>query len=169
MALVVLAGFQLLTAPGASASPYCGITWGSQPRAAGTGAPAGSYGGVSTGQHDCYDRLVVRTDAPVSSWAVRYADGLGEWAPGGAQLEVTVGAGYGVSHTWLFHYPLAQVPSYRTFRSLVAGSASEVRTSVWLGVRARLPFRAFVLPGPGAGSRLVVDVAHEWCTTGTTC
>ena len=34
------------------------------------------------------------------------------------------------------------------------------------GVRARLPFRAFVLPGPGTGSRLVVDVGHQWCATG---
>jgi hypothetical protein len=31
-----------------------------------------------------------------------------------------------------------------------------------LGVRARLPFRAFVLAGPADGSRLVVDVAHRW-------
>lgn len=30
------------------------------------------------------------------------------------------------------------------------------------GVRARLPFRVFVLDGPGSGSRLVVDVAHRW-------
>ena len=31
-----------------------------------------------------------------------------------------------------------------------------------LGVRARLPFRVFTLDGPGAGSRLVIDVAHRW-------
>ncbi len=35
-------------------------------------------------------------------------------------------------------------------------------TNFKLGVRARLPFRTFVLPGPGSGSRLVVDVAHRW-------
>jgi hypothetical protein len=29
-------------------------------------------------------------------------------------------------------------------------------------VRARLPFRVFSLAGPGAGSRLVIDVAHRW-------
>jgi hypothetical protein len=38
----------------------------------------------------------------------------------------------------------------------------EGQTTLGLGVRARLPFRAFVLPGPGSGSRLVVDVAHRW-------
>ena len=36
------------------------------------------------------------------------------------------------------------------------------QTTLGLGVRARLPFRAFVLAGPGDGSRLVVDVAHLW-------
>ncbi|ADG76293.1 hypothetical protein Cfla_3416 [Cellulomonas flavigena DSM 20109] len=44
-----------------------------------------------------------------------------------------------------------------------------VREQFGLGVRARLPFRAFVLAGPGSGSRLVVDVAHQWCETGHTC
>jgi hypothetical protein len=29
-------------------------------------------------------------------------------------------------------------------------------------VRARLPFRAFILDGPGEASRLVVDVGHRW-------
>jgi hypothetical protein len=29
-------------------------------------------------------------------------------------------------------------------------------------VRARLPFRVMVVPGPGRGSRVVVDVAHHW-------
>ncbi len=38
----------------------------------------------------------------------------------------------------------------------------EGQTTLGLGVRARLPFRAFVLAGPGDGSRLVVDVAHRW-------
>nr|WP_280956330.1 hypothetical protein [Cellulomonas flavigena] len=44
-----------------------------------------------------------------------------------------------------------------------------MREQFGLGVRARLPFRAFVLAGPGSGSRLVVDVAHQWCETGHTC
>jgi hypothetical protein len=29
-------------------------------------------------------------------------------------------------------------------------------------VRARLPFRVFTLAGQGEGSRLVIDVAHQW-------
>ena len=170
LALLVLAGFQLLAAPGASASPYCGITWGSQPRAAGNGTPAGSYSNVRIGQHDCYDRVVVDVSAPVTSWSVRYIDGAAAYAPGGAQLEVAAATRVGVTHTWMFHRPLLVVPeSYRTLRSVSAGQGGGDVTSVWGGVRARLPFRAFVLQGPGSGSRLVVDVAHQWCTTGTTC
>ncbi len=38
----------------------------------------------------------------------------------------------------------------------------EGQTQVALGVRGRLPFRAFVLDGPGDGARLVIDVAHKW-------
>jgi len=42
----------------------------------------------------------------------------------------------------------------------VAGS-SEGQTTVGVGVRARLPFRAVVLE-TATGSKLVVDVAHRW-------
>ena len=40
--------------------------------------------------------------------------------------------------------------------------SQEGLTRVAVGVRARLPFRVFVLAGPAAGSRLVIDVAHRW-------
>jgi hypothetical protein len=36
------------------------------------------------------------------------------------------------------------------------------QTTLGVGVRARLPFRVTVLPGPGRHSRVVVDVAHTW-------
>ena len=54
----------------------------------------------------------------------------------------------------------------RTIRQVVGTGSFERVTSFGLGVRARLPFQAFVLPGPGGGSRLVVDVAHAWCAGG---
>jgi hypothetical protein len=38
----------------------------------------------------------------------------------------------------------------------------EGQTQLGIGVRARLPFRVFSLDGPGTGSRLVIDVAHQW-------
>ena len=51
---------------------------------------------------------------------------------------------------------------FRTFRQVSWAGSFEGLTSVGLGVRARLPFRVFVLSGPGSGSRIVVDVAHTW-------
>lgn len=168
VALAVLTGLNLAGPPAASAAPYCGLTWGSLPRST-AGATAGSFAGVRTGRHDCYDRLVVDVTAPVQSFDVRYVDGLGSAVPGGAQLEVVVGTRTELSHTWMFHYDLATVTSSRTFRAVKAGHGGGETTSVWLGVRARLPFRAFVLDGGPSGSRLVVDVAHQWCVTGTTC
>ncbi|MCA1676071.1 MAG: IS3 family transposase [Actinobacteria bacterium] len=51
---------------------------------------------------------------------------------------------------------------FRTFRDLVAGVSFEGVSDFGLGVRARLPFRVFTLTGPGGGSRVVIDVAHQW-------
>ena len=42
------------------------------------------------------------------------------------------------------------------------GKWGEYGTGIGLGVRARLPYRVFVLDGSGGGSRLVIDVAHRW-------
>ena len=57
---------------------------------------------------------------------------------------------------------LTNVTGYRTFRQVAWAGSFEGRTTVGLGVRARLPFRVFTLAGPGDGSRLVIDVAHTW-------
>jgi hypothetical protein len=52
---------------------------------------------------------------------------------------------------------LVNVAGYRTFRQVAWAGSFEGYTTAGLGVRARLPFRVFTLPG-----RLVVDVAHRW-------
>ncbi len=57
---------------------------------------------------------------------------------------------------------MADVSGYTTFRQVAFAGSFEGQTTVGLGVRARLPFRAFVIAGPGDGSRLVIDVAHRW-------
>jgi hypothetical protein len=54
------------------------------------------------------------------------------------------------------------VAGFDTFRQVVDSVSWEGQTQIGLGVRARLPFRVFVLTGPGAGSRLVIDVADNW-------
>ena len=46
---------------------------------------------------------------------------------------------------------------YRTFRQVAWADSRRHYTYFGLGVRARLPFRVFTLPG-----RLVIDVAHRW-------
>ena len=57
---------------------------------------------------------------------------------------------------------IANVTGYSTFREVAYGGTFEGYTTIGLGVRARLPMRAFTLPGPGNGDRFVVDVAHHW-------
>jgi hypothetical protein len=52
---------------------------------------------------------------------------------------------------------LVNVTGFSTFRQVAWAGSFEGQTTVGLGVRARLPFRVFTLPG-----RVVVDVAHVW-------
>ena len=47
--------------------------------------------------------------------------------------------------------------SNRTFRQVAWANSFQGLTSAGLGVRARLPVRAFTLP-----DHLVVDIAHAW-------
>lgn len=170
--VLVLAGFGLLLAPGAaSAAPYCGQVWGSAPRSA-FGYPSGDVVGVRAGRHDCYDRLVLDVNVPVTGWSVQYVpvvtqdpSGLPVAVAGGARLQVVVQS----ASAFVAGTTLVSTAGFRTFRDVKAAGSFEGVTTIGLGVRARLPFRVFVLAGPGAGSRLVVDVGHQWCATGTTC
>lgn len=153
----------------AQAAPYCGITWGSLDKAASPGSDA-RLTDVRVGQHSCYDRLVLDVIGDVRGYSVRYVDqvvfdGSGEPVPlrGGAKLEVL--ARSGVVPSDFFFLPngeLCDVSQYRTFRHVAWAGSFEGQTTVGLGVRARLPFRVFILDGPGDGSRLVIDVAHRW-------
>ena len=91
---------------------------------------------------------------------------------GGAVIQVTVHAPaydgngnstvpWSVGHLVVRQSEL-QAAGFRTFDDLVYGGTFEGYTSFGLGVRARLPFRVFQLAGPGNGTRLVIDVAHQW-------
>ena len=61
------------------------------------------------------------------------------------------------TYTFANRNELVNVTGYQTFRQVAWAGSFEGQTTVGLGVRARLPFRAFTLP-----NRLVVDVAHSW-------
>ncbi|WP_448625405.1 AMIN-like domain-containing (lipo)protein [Geodermatophilus sp. URMC 64] len=179
VALATLAGLAVV-APAQAAAPYCGITWGSLAKTTGSFTDADMVHGVRAGRHTCYDRLVIDLlgeDTRFSSYDVRYvravtADGSGAVVPlrGGAFLQVTVGApSYDGDGNATFapanRREVVPVGGFRTFRQVAWAGSFEGRTDFGLGVRARLPFRVFVLPGvpqSDAGPRLVIDVAHAW-------
>jgi hypothetical protein len=155
-------------------APYCGITWGSLLKEDTASTAVGPITNVRSGRHDCFDRLVVdlRT-GPDVGYHVQYVpevtqDGSGFPVPlaGGAFLEVIVRApAYDDdASTWNPADPshAVNVNGYETFRQVADAGSFEGQTTIGLGVRARLPFRVFVLAGPGSGSRLVIDVAHRW-------
>ncbi|SDS05653.1 hypothetical protein [Jiangella sp. DSM 45060] len=171
---LLTAGLAFLAAPAAAdAAPYCGLRWGSLPeRAAAT--ETAPLTGVRAGRHACFDRLVLDFAGDADGYVVRYVstvrmDGSGQAVPlrGGADLEVVAvapsyDAGGDATYTPADRRELVNVSGWRTFRQVAWAGSFEGQTTIGLGVRARLPFRVFTLDGPGAGSRLVVDVAHRW-------
>jgi hypothetical protein len=180
LALAAVLGALLLTAPASARTPSCGITWGSVPKSAATFADTEFLYGVRAGRHACYDRLVLDLggeDAAFSSYRVRYVPavtgiGSGDRVPlrGGAFLEVVVDAAPydrngNPTYTPADRSAVVPVAGYRTFRQVAWAGSLEGQTKLGVGVRARLPFRAFVLPGtPNTDHtpRLVIDVAHRW-------
>ncbi|MDQ0118420.1 hypothetical protein AB0280_00755 [Pseudarthrobacter sp902506025] len=172
--LLAAVGLGLLApGPASAATPYCGLEWGSQAKTV-PGMSTASVTNVRTGQQYCFDRMVVDLNGPVEGYTVGYVptiiqDGSGLPIParGNARLQVTVNAP-SENHTGSITYnpadkaELTNVAGYQTFRQVVYAGSFEGYTSIGLGVRARLPFRVFTLEGPGAGSRLIVDVAHYW-------
>ena len=171
--LLLLGSFLLVPASPAGAAPYCGIRWGSLPKAVGDLSVA-TVTDVRTGRHTCYDRLVVDVAGDVAGYTVAYVpqvvqDGSGIPIPtrGGAALQITVNdpaydANGSATYSPADPRELRDVTGYRTFRQVVWAGSFEGYTTLGLGVRARLPFRVFVLDGPGTSSRVVVDVAHRW-------
>lgn len=155
----------------AAPEPYCGITWGSQTKTASTTTTPPELTNIRAGRHNCYDRLVfdVRGGNVTGYWVqyvtVMAETGNGHVVPlrGGAKLSITAHApAYDSSGQPTYRYAnggaeLVNVTGYRTFRQAAWAGSFEGESSVGLGVRARLPFRAFTLPG-----HLVVDVAHAW-------
>lgn len=130
---------------------------------------------VRAGRNSCFDRMVVDLRGKGAGFTVRYVtqvrnQGRGAVIPlrGGAKLDVVVRAPtYNINTGASTYNPassreLVNVTGFSTFRQIASGGSFEGYTTVALGVRARLPMRAFILDGPGVGSRLVVDVAHQW-------
>lgn len=168
LAAALLASPLAAAGPAGAARHSCGLRWGSLPAS----APAYGVGPVVSaraGRHACFDRLVLDVRGPQPGFTVAYARRASDGeAPalalrGGAILRVEVNAGDPYrQYRWRYGEEMADLTGLRTLREVASGGPFEHHTTIWLGVRARLPFRVFTLPGPGAGSRLVVDVAHRW-------
>jgi hypothetical protein len=170
LSLLVAVSLGLVAAPAqAHPHPYCGIYWGSLAKSVNTGS-TGKVTNVRAGRHACYDRLVLDVSGDARGYFVRYVsevrmDGSGQRVPlrGGARLEVVATAPAIATDAWFLpNGELIDTTGYRTFRHVAWAGSFEGQTTIGLGVRARLPFRVFLLDGPGDGSRLVVDVAHRW-------
>lgn len=176
-AAVGAAALALSAVPAASATasttPYCGISWGSLQKYD-ADMSAAHVTNVRAGQQPCFDRMVIDLAGKVAGYNVRYVDqvtspGSGFTVPvsGGARLQVTVTApaynGWGSPTYWpADRSNVVNVSGWQTFRQIRYVNSYEGYTDFGLGVRARLPFRAFILDGPYGGSRLVIDVAHFW-------
>lgn len=176
MRVAIVAVLALSTLATVAASPAmaagCRTVWGSTPESR-SATTSGHVTAVRTGRHLCYDRLVVDLDGDAPAYRVEYvpslvADGSGEPVPinGGAILQIVVGApaydDNGSPTVDPVKVSATTVRGYRTFRDVEWAGSFEGQTTLGLGVRARLPFRVFVLDGPGDGSRVVIDVAHRW-------
>lgn len=152
----------------ASAESVCDTAWGSVAKVAAPGA-TGEMTDLRAGRHDCYDRVVFDFRGTSEGFQVDYVsdvyeDGSGRLVPlrGGAKLRIVAHSpaydeSFNPTYTYANRDELVDVAGYRTFRQVAWAGSFEGQTMVGLGVRARLPFRAFTLTG-----KLVVDVAHTW-------
>ena len=173
--LLVGAGAGSAIAGGATrAAPYCGITWGSLPKTGGSLSPAALLE-VRTGKHECWDRVVFEFNGPADGFNVEYRDvfteGVGDlmnpYVAGGAVLGIQLlEPAYDHDAGWAFPARsgahVGAVVGYQTLRDVMFGGSFEGYSTFAVGVRANLPFRVFVLAGPGTHSRIVLDIAHHW-------
>ncbi|MGX7827683.1 AMIN-like domain-containing (lipo)protein [Actinokineospora sp. 24-640] len=153
---------------------YCGISWGSLPKSA-VRTEVAALVDVRAGRHQCWDRLVIDIRAGgADGYHVQYVpqvrmSGSGNVVPlrGGAKLQVTVDApAYDDAGRSTYNpanrSELVNVAGWDTFRQVAWAGSFEGESTIGLGVRAQLPFRAFVLDSADGGSRLIIDVAHRW-------
>lgn len=170
---VLAASTTLLASPAAVGSPSgvvqsgvstsCSVHWGSTAKSADE-FETGIVQGLRAGRHTCFDRLVIDMSGEAPGYSVRYVtavrqEGSGQAVPvaGGARLAVVAEKGA------TFVPGMPSVNGFDTFRQVRWAGSFEGQTQFALGVRARLPFRTFVLNDSEThSSRLVIDVAHRW-------
>ena len=173
-AIIMALGLGLLAPGSASAASYCGLVWSSLAKS-NQAMSAASVTNIRSGQHSCFDRLVIDIKGKAAGYNVRYVSkvvqdgsGLPIKLRGGAFLQVTAHSPSYDSATGKATFvpanrsEVTNVSKYQTFRQVAWAGSFEGHTTLGLGVRARLPFKVFTLVGPGNESKLVIDVAHHW-------
>lgn len=161
--LAALLGTSAAALPADASAASCPTGWGSLAESAGdltmSRAPITA---VRAGRQPCYDRVVFDVAGPLGAYRVQYVSqitGIASGNPisvgGGARLRVTV---FDPAGTMI----VPRVDGFEALRAIVNAGSFEGVTEFGVGVRARLPFRTFVLDGPGTSHRLVLDVAHHW-------
>lgn len=172
-----LTGLGIAQAAPSSAATSCPtVPWGSLQKSS---APMTTHPvtGVRSGRHACFDRLVIdlgRSGSHTVGYKATYvasvkAPGSGKKVPvrGGADIRLIVGAPVHNLAGRVTYHPktpreLVKVKGYNTFRQVALAGSFEGRTTIALGVRARLPMRVLVLHDPSGSQRLVIDVRHHW-------
>lgn len=139
-------------------SSSCHVRWGSKEKGVNLSSTVSGTRalGVRTGHHGCYDRVVFDLDGQPGKTAAIYAPGKKT----GMQV-LAVGA---TTHLVPAGVKAGDVlpTRYRTVRGVVYGGSTKGVDAVGLVLRGRLPYRVFLLKGPGGHNRVVVDVAHRW-------
>ena len=170
-------GVGIAQAPSSTAATSCAtVYWGSLTKSS-SSMTTHPLTGVRAGKHACFDRLVLdlgRKGTRSAGYNVSYvstvrAPGSGMSVPvrGGAALKVTVNAPMYDAQGRATYRPansraLVNVSGYSAFRQVALAGSYEGRTTIALGVRARLPMRVFVLHNADGGQRLLIDVQHSW-------
>jgi hypothetical protein len=137
---------------------------------------------VEVGQHDCYDRVVFDVNGPAEVGIdVKYvplvlADASGQPLPvaGSAVLQVVIRApalgsdnsghapGKVLAQTGDYLHTEAELANWNSLRAVRFAGSFEGLCTFAVGVRDRLPFRAFTLLNTTNQMRqVVVDVAHN--------
>jgi hypothetical protein len=127
---------------------------------------------VRVGQDACYERIVIdiRGEAPgyeAGYVPAVYEEGRGELVElrGDAYLRVTILAPAYDNQSGASTYDppdrkeLADVSSFTAVEQIALAGSFEGVTTFGVGMEAKHQFRVFALSGPGAGSRVVVDLS----------
>jgi hypothetical protein len=148
----------------------CRIRWGSTAKQDSATSRTDGLTDVRAGRHACFDRIVLDGAdwARVSYVATVHHDASGRLVPlsGGARLQILTTRSDDVNGAATYRpvdpAHLVDVTGWQTLRQVAFAGSFEGQTTLGVGVRARLPFRVFVLTAPGHSPRVVIDVAHHW-------